>query len=300
MRTRGTKVLVTVAALLVLLWIAGSVMAQRPVDEPSPRGEAKVASAVSPLLQYQGRLSDPSTGEPVADGAYPMTFSLYGADSDGSPLWTETKDVDVQGGLFSAALGDATPLDPGLFDGQALWLGIAVDGDAEATPRQQVLPVAYALSLVPGATISDSSSQPILSVVQGGAGAGGYFTSTTTYGVEGRTASTSAGQAGVLGVAEGWATHDLPYPAGVLGKSAASFGVAGVSDDFIGALGRSETHYGLWGESHGTAAGVWGASWGGGVGVHGYSTLSHGVRGQGNGDSGDYGGYFTGGGGVYG
>jgi hypothetical protein len=65
-------------------------------------------------------------------------------------------------------------------------------------------------------------------------------------------------------------------------------------------MGRSETHYGLWGESHGSAAGVWGASWGGGIGVYGYSTLNHGVRGQGNGDSGDYGGYFTGGGGVYG
>jgi hypothetical protein len=104
----------------------------------------------------------------------------------------------------------------------------------------------------------------------------------------------------VVGVAEGWAAHDLPYVAGVLGKSAARFGVAGVSDDYIGTMGRSETYYGVWGESHGTSAGVWGASWGGGPGVRAYSTDSHGVYGEGDTASGNYGGYFTGWGGVYG
>jgi hypothetical protein len=267
--------------------------------------------------------------------------------------------VDVQDGLFSTALGDGTALDTSLFDGRALWLGVAVGADAEATPRQQILPVAYALSLVPGAQVTgEDDGQPALTLNHTGEGnalrgitsstspsrtaviginngtgwgvaglansdevagvggmnegagpgvlgesidgPGGYFTSTNTYGLRAETGATDAGMSAVLGVAEGWAAHDLPYPAGVLGKSATSFGVAGVSDSFVGTMGRSETYYGVWGESHGTFAGVWGASWGGGFGVYGYSDQNHGVRGQGNGDSGDYGGYFTGGGGVYG
>jgi len=127
-------------------------------------------AVLTPLLQYQGRLSNPTTGEPVADGDYTMTFRLYDVDSGGSPLWTETEDVSVQGGLFSTVLGDGiTPLDQALFNGQALWLGVKVGADAEATPRQQVMPVAYALSLVPGAVV-EASSGPVLQVNNTGGG----------------------------------------------------------------------------------------------------------------------------------
>jgi hypothetical protein len=155
MTIKKTGFLVIIVAL-VLLWINSDSGARSLADEPAVQNETRAVSAVSPLLQYQGRLTDPGTGEPVADDTYSMVFSLYDVASGGSPLWTETKDVTVQGGLFSTALGDTTALDPGLFDGQALWLGIAVGADAEATPRQQVLPVAYALSLVPGATTAAS------------------------------------------------------------------------------------------------------------------------------------------------
>ena len=69
-----------------------------------------------------------------------MVFRLYTAPSGGTALWTEAKDVPLRDGLFSTVLGDTTPLDQGLFNGQALWLGIKVGADAEAKPRQQVLP----------------------------------------------------------------------------------------------------------------------------------------------------------------
>ncbi|MGD9101700.1 MAG: hypothetical protein PVF45_14560 [Anaerolineae bacterium] len=161
--------LVTVVVLVGLLfWVTSNAQSRLLADEPAVRNETRAASAVSPLLQYQGRLTDLSTGEAVADDTYTMVFGLYDVASGGSPLWTETKDVAVQGGLFSTALGDTTALDAGIFNGQALWLGITVGTDAEATPRQQVLPVAYALSLVPGATISATSDEPVLNVVQGG------------------------------------------------------------------------------------------------------------------------------------
>lgn len=167
-RRRGA--LIVIATLVVLLWITGSVRARPPADEPIDRDQVSGGSVVSSLLQYQGWLTDPSTGDPVTDGVYSMSFRLYDVESGGSPLWMEIKDVSVESGLFSTALGDTTPLDLGLFDGQALWLGIKVDADAEATPRQQVLPVAYALSLVPGAVISGTSSVPVLQVNNMGTG----------------------------------------------------------------------------------------------------------------------------------
>jgi len=130
----------------------------------------KHSQGVSPVLNYQGRLTDPGTGEAVADGDYRMTFRLYNEASDGTLLWAETKDVEVQGGVFSTALGDMVPLDQRLFDGQALWLGIKVGTDDEATPRQRLLPVAYALSLAPGAMISTASGSPALTVSNTGSG----------------------------------------------------------------------------------------------------------------------------------
>ena len=164
MKTRKIGILMTIAVTLILLSVVGSASARPPADDPPiPQGAAGVAAVVSPLLQYQGRLTDPSTGEPVADASYSTTFSLYDIDAGGTALWTETQAVQVQGGLFSVALGASTVLDHGLFNGQGLWLGIAVGGDPEATPRQQIVPVAYAMSLVPGATvIDDVNDQPAL------------------------------------------------------------------------------------------------------------------------------------------
>jgi len=155
--------------LLFLLWTTGSVRAHPPADDPTGQGQVGVAAVVSPLLQYQGRLTDPSTGEAVSDGTYSMSFRLYDVASGGTALWTEIKDVSVNGGLFSTVLGDTSALSQALFDGQALWLGIKVGTDAEATPRQQIVPVAYALSLVPGAVV-EANIAPVLEVNNTGGG----------------------------------------------------------------------------------------------------------------------------------
>jgi hypothetical protein len=124
-------------------------------------------------------------------------------------------------------------------------------------------------------------------VVQSGTGAGGYFTSTTTFGVQGRTAATTAGQAGVLGVA-GMTAYIPSQESGVLGRASDGMGVAGMSDSQAGVYGYSTDFFAGYFYSNN------------GQGVYGYSVESHGVRGYGDSDSGDYGGYFTGGGGVYG
>jgi len=171
MKTKGTLAGVAVVALLGVLLIGGSAGALAPAGPSGPAGPGET-SVVPPLLQYQGRLTDPGTGEPVDDGAYTMTFRLYDVDSGGTPLWTETKDVMVEGGVFSTALGDTAALDPGLFNGQSLWLGTKVGADAEATPRQLILPAPYAVSLVPGAVVSTTSSSAVLTLINNGAGDG--------------------------------------------------------------------------------------------------------------------------------
>ncbi len=108
----------------------------------SPEGTQAVAPFV---LNYQGRLLDPVSGDPKPDGSYTMVFRLYTLESGGTAAWQEVKDVNVGRGTFNTLLGDVTPLSPNLFNGQALWLAIKVGADAESAPRQLVSFVGYAM-----------------------------------------------------------------------------------------------------------------------------------------------------------
>lgn len=164
------KIRIVAAIAVVLVWM-GTVMVliQREPIVSAQDGKI-VADTLAPLFHYQGRLNNPTTGQPVADGSYTMVFRLYTAPTGGAALWTEARDVAVREGLFSTVLGDVTPLDQSVFNGQTLWLGVKVGTDEEARPRQQLLPVAYALSLVPGATIQGNSSSAALNLSNTGGG----------------------------------------------------------------------------------------------------------------------------------
>jgi len=187
MRTNKTAALIILAALLALVAVASPLAgANPPADAPPAERGVQVAAAVSPLLQYQGRLLDPPTGEPVTDGEYTMTFSIYDVESGGTALWTEIKGVGVENGLFSTVLGEMVVLDQTLFNGQALWLGVKVGTDSEAAPRQPILPVAYALGLVPGAVIDGD-----LTII--GALVGGSHAHDDRYFTEGESDSRFAG-----------------------------------------------------------------------------------------------------------
>jgi hypothetical protein len=109
-------------------------------------GISNVASAelVPSLMTQQGRLMN-AAGEPVA-GSVNITFTLYGQLSGGVSLWTETQSITLDEGYFSARLGEATPLDPALFDGGELYLAVKVGTDAEMTPRQPLVSVPYAFA----------------------------------------------------------------------------------------------------------------------------------------------------------
>ncbi|UCE07404.1 MAG: hypothetical protein JSW07_05065, partial [bacterium] len=98
------------------------------------------------LINYQGLLMDPGTGQPVADATYSITFSIYDVASGGSAIWIETQDVQTKDGSYSVLLGSTTPLTPTIFSGPEKYLGIKVGSDPEMTPRKQIVSVAYAIT----------------------------------------------------------------------------------------------------------------------------------------------------------
>ena len=131
--------------LAVLVWPLlidrqASAVVQAGVLEQLPAS----TDALTHVLSYQGRLADPATGAPKADGSYSMTFRIYDVASAGTALWTEIKDVTVSKGLFSTLLGDTMALPATIFDGNDRWLGVKIGGDVETTPRMRMAFVPYA------------------------------------------------------------------------------------------------------------------------------------------------------------
>ena len=109
-------------------------------------------TAVPMLLNYQGELRSPTTGEALADGSYNMVFRIYDAESDGVQLWQGVHSdingnpVHVANGIFSIILGSGAgnALDASVFDGADRWLEIRV-GLETLSPRQRITSVGYAI-----------------------------------------------------------------------------------------------------------------------------------------------------------
>jgi len=112
------------------------------------------AAAVVPrLVNFSGKAID--QGKAVA-GVTGITFAIYNEESDGSPLWLETQNVQADSkGNYSVQLGatksEGLPLD--LFtSGEARWLGVRING-GEEQPRVLLLSVPYALKAADAQTL---------------------------------------------------------------------------------------------------------------------------------------------------
>ena len=255
MKSRTIVILLATVAILALLWATGSAIASPPREGPGGEEGAVVAAPVSESISYQGRLTDPNTGDPVPNGTYTMRFELYTVETGGSPIWDSgNQSVSVANGLFNVKLN----VDQPDFNGQELWLRIGVGGQW-LTPRREILPVPYALSLRPGAKIVGSvSGDQVLHVRNDNAANGStsvlgwaYATSGETIAVWGDNRSTAG--TGVYGIAEA--------------ESGTTYGVWGVSRSSSGrgvygrASAASGTTYGVYGESASTSGwGVYGVS----------------------------------------
>lgn len=144
-----------------------------------------VLADVPDLINYQGVLTDAS-GNPVADGNYSVTLSIYSSAIGGVALWSETKNVTTTNGLYNTRLGSVTPLSSSVFSGTNRFLGTTVSPDPEMIPRTEIttVPYAYRIATVDGAAggsitgdvdVSSNSVGNALSVTQSGGGRGGLF-----------------------------------------------------------------------------------------------------------------------------
>ena len=273
--------------LVAVVWLVGTALAQGPEGDVTTEGDVSLAALVAGKINYQGRLTD--TGGTPLDGTYPMRFEIYDSVTGPTLLWDSgLVSVDVDQGLFNVELA----VDPHDFNGQALWLRINVDGDW-LLPRQELVPVPYALSLRPGAQIvgpptamdgwvlkvdldgfyplaravfaSAATGSAIRGESTGGHGALGV--STNNHGVSGRSENKS----------------------GVYGSSVDSHGVYGRSVNREGGFFVSQNERGVYGKSEAGREGVLGQSISG-PGVHGTSTNGIGVSGR---SENTYGGYFA-------
>ena len=98
------------------------------------------------LIRIRGAVRD-ETGKPLS-GAIGITFALYADENDQTAVWQENQTIQLDsGGHYSALLGASNEegLPQEVFSaGEARWLGIRPDGQAEQ-PRILLLSVAYAL-----------------------------------------------------------------------------------------------------------------------------------------------------------
>lgn len=117
-------------------------------DSP-PQPEIKLATTTD--LPIQGRLLTAS-GVPV-NGVVNVSFRLYSAASGGSLYCEDLHAVTVTNGLYATTLHCPRQI----LDGRDLYLAVKLEGDDEMTPRQKILPVAYAASFLPGAFVNEST-----------------------------------------------------------------------------------------------------------------------------------------------
>ena len=231
MRTERIWILVGILATGAL--VAGLVAAL-PAHSQSVTVAQTAVDSVEEGFGYQGYLTD-DNGAPLT-GTYDMTFRLYTASSGGAPVYESgSTSVSVDNGLFKVDIGAPQSV----FDGQALWLGIEIEGEV-LSPRQAIQAAPYAMSLRPGAVVRNAATGTALHVesqdlalygsgenfgVYGhnehgndGLGYGGYFESSTGVGVHGSTTAVPA------------LTNSLP--AGVYGYSENGAGIFGAAGQF--------------------------------------------------------------------
>lgn len=98
-------------------------------------------AVLPPTLNYQGHLTD-SSGIPI-DGPMNMTFAIYDIETGGTALWSDTRSVTIDQGVFSVELGGGlNPFPLGLYE-NPLWMGLTVDTDAEMSPRRSISSTAF-------------------------------------------------------------------------------------------------------------------------------------------------------------
>jgi hypothetical protein len=136
---------------------------------------------VPKTINYQGRLTD-LNGNPMPDGIYAVTTTLYNTLTGGSNLWSDNYSVQTKNGYFNLILGSNVARPLNLDFNQQYYLGIAVSPDSEMTPRQPLNSTPYAMGIT-DASITSAKMKPTWSDKR----------TNTTYNLTGTTPVTIAG-----------------------------------------------------------------------------------------------------------
>jgi len=118
--------------------------------------------AVANRINFQGRLVDPDTQNPITDPTADITFRVCDHETNpcagGSLLWEEPDvTVDLDNGVFEVVLGEEVELSSAVFAGSPRYLEIKVENDV-LSPRQRLVSAPTALRagaaeyLEPGST----------------------------------------------------------------------------------------------------------------------------------------------------
>lgn len=105
---------------------------------------SSIYAQVPQVINYQGQLTDAS-GNP-ANGTFTIVFSIFGAATGGTALYSETQSVTVSNGVFNVLIGSVNPVPLNLFDSSPdRYLEITVNGTV-LTPRRRFGSVPYAFT----------------------------------------------------------------------------------------------------------------------------------------------------------
>jgi hypothetical protein len=113
------------------------------------------SAQTQPTISYQGVLQ--TNGAPV-NGPMTLKILIYNVQTGGSPIYSETQNVNVANGIFNVAIGSVTPLLPSLDFTKQYYLTVSVNDSPEFSPRSEVSFAPYAFRALNADTASYSST----------------------------------------------------------------------------------------------------------------------------------------------
>jgi hypothetical protein len=136
---------------------------------------APAQAQIPRMVSFQGVVAD-STGTPLPDGAYAISFRLYSAASGGTALWEEQKTMQLRRGLVArrwVTRWRSIPL-----NSQPYWLGIQIGADPEMQPRVRLTSSGYSIRAAKSDTSLFALTAPTPAVVDS-ARIAGHFRATS-------------------------------------------------------------------------------------------------------------------------